>query len=424
MQATKKFDGNNCTVTVTFDKAEVENLYNKTLSKLARTAKIAGFRPGKAPTKLVETQYGKDAIFSETVNEIINDAFSKGISETNVEFLEQPKLDLKKCSREEGAEVEFVGEAIPPVAIEKYKGLTVSYAEGKLDESLVEKDMNSFLERFATEQTSEEPSVSGNTVVIDFHGYDTEGNEIEKVHAHDYPVRLGRGGFIEGFEDALIGVKADDKKEVTLKFPDDYRETDLAGKEVKFAFTIKDVKKVSLPELTDDFIKEISGLESVEALKDDIRKHMSAHINEENAVKAKNALLDHIAGAVSIEPPAKMIDIEARKMLRDTIYRLVSYGMKAEEVNQEELLAEAQEPAKKKAKSKMILKSIAELENIKVEQQDIDSELDKLAATYRIKRKEVVKRLSDSGSTDMLIDGLLANKVLDYIYAQNTVKGE
>lgn len=424
MQANKKFEGNNCTVTVTFDKAEVEGIYTKTLNKISRSAKIAGFRPGKAPLKMVENQYGKDTIFSEAVNEIVNDAFTKGISETGVEFLEQPKLDLKKCSMEEGAEMEFTGEAVPPVKVDKYKDLTVTYAAGKVDESLVEKDMNAFLERFATEETSEEASVSGNTVVIDFHGSDTDGNPIEKVHAHDYPVRLGKGGFIAGFEDALIGVKAGDKKEVTLKFPDDYRETDLAGKDVKFAFTIKDVKKVVLPELTDEFVKEISGMESVEALKNDIRTHMENHTKEENETKAKNALLDHIAATVSDEPPAKMVDVEARKMLRDTMYRLMSYGMKPEELKQEELLAEAQEPAKKKAKSKMILRSIADAENIKVEQADIDDELDRLAATYRIKRKEVVKRLSDSGSTDMLIDGLLANKVLDYIYMQNTVKGE
>ena len=151
---------------------------------------------------------------------------------------------------------------------------------------------------------------------------------------------------------------------------------------------------------------------------------MENHTKEENETKAKNALLDQIAATVSDEPPAKMVDVEARKMLRDTMYRLMSYGMKPEELKQEELLAEAQEPAKKKAKSKMILRSIADAENIKVEQTDIDEELDRLAATYRIKRKEVVKRLSDSGSTDMLLDGLLANKVLDFIYSKNTIKPE
>lgn len=422
MQATKQFDGNICTLTVTFDAAEVQEVYKKTLAKLARSAKIAGFRPGKAPAKLVEVQYGKDSIFSESVNDIINDSFARGITESGVEFLEQPELDMKKCSIEEGAELEFKGEAVPFIAIPAYKDLTISYTAEQLDESLVEKDLNAFLERFATEETSEEASVTGNTVVIDFHGSDTDGNPIDKVHAHDYPVNLGKGGFIGGFEEALTGLKAGDTKEVTLKFPEDYRETDLAGKDVKFSFAVKDVKKIVLPELTDDFVKEISGIESAEALKEDIRKHLVARIEEDNKLKAKNALLDNIASTVEIAVPEKMVTIEAKKMVRDTVYRMMSYGIGAGDIQEEDLLAEAQEPAQRKAKNKIIIKSIADAEGIKLEQEDIDNEITRLAATYKIKEKEVVKRISESGSNDVLLDSLIAGKVLDYLASANTVQ--
>ena len=294
-------------VVVEIDKAEFEQALNKAYAKCRKDIMLPGFRKGKAPRKMVESMYGATVFYEDAVNEIFPDIYTKAIVEQELKAVGSPSVSNMDTPDEGGVVLTIETELYPEVTLGQYKGLEVPKREVKVEESEVDAEVNRMAERNARIETVDRAAANGDTVVIDFEGF-VDDKPFQGGKAEDYSLTLGSGSFIPGFEDALVGAVAGEERDVNVTFPEDYSAKELAGKPAVFKCKVHEVKESIKPELDDEFAKDVSEFDTLDALKDDIRTRFTKSRTEQNDRAFESAAVQMAAANMTCNIPACMID--------------------------------------------------------------------------------------------------------------------
>ena len=321
-------ENGNAKLVVEIDKELFESGLNKAYQKNKKNILVPGFRKGKAPRKVIEGMYGATVFYEDAVNEIFPEVYSQAVSEQQLKAVGMPSVtDLDV---QDGTVTLTVETALyPEVTLGQYKGLEVPKAEAKVTDEEVDAEIGRMAERNARITTVERPAAMGDTVVLDFEGF-TDGKPFEGGKAENYTLKLGSHQFIPGFEEALVGVSAGEEKAVEVTFPEQYS-PELAGKDAVFQCKVHEVKETALPELDDEFAKDVSEYDTLQALKDSIRKEMLESREKSIRQEFENAAVTKAAENMTCEIPACMIDEQVDKHVEQFAYQLQASGMKMED---------------------------------------------------------------------------------------------
>lgn len=404
-----------------WDKA-LQTAYEKTRGKYS----IEGFRKGKAPRKVIEKFYGESVFYEEAFNESITQFYIQYLKD-NKEV--KPMQGFPEFSIEElgadGFKITMTIDLMPNVELGKYKDVEVKKVTHKVTDEDVEKEINNMLEAQATEVECDLDKTveNGDIAVIDFDGT-IDGERFDGGLAEDYPLTIGSHSFIDTFEDQLVGLKKGDTKDVKVKFPEDYGAKNLAGKDAVFYVTIKEIKQKKLPELTDEFAKNLGEFEDANALRAFIRSALENQAKERSQHETENRLVDAIVANAKVNVPNKLIDEQIENVMHDMEYRLMYQGLSLEQYakmagrTMEELKEEQRPEAEKAVKTRLVLQKIVEVENIEIGQDEIDNKLQELAQNSHKTLEEFKKSLPDQ-QLDYIINSVLVNKLYDYLASQN-----
>lgn len=390
----------------------------KAFKKLAKNVEVKGFRKGQVPEAMARKVVSKQNILIDAVDEVAGKAMQDGMKEHDLWVIARPKLKVDAISEEE-VELTFVMTVKPEVTLGEYKGLEVTKDEVKVEDAEVEAQLTQLQERFAELVVKEDGSVDNtNTAVIDFEGF-KDGVAFEGGKGENYPLEIGSGSFIPGFEEQLIGMKAGETKDIDVTFPENYGAEDLAGAAVVFKVTVHEIKEKTLPEINDDLIKdaEIKDVETVEAFKEYTIKNLTAQKENDADRKFENDLLTKLMENSPVEIPEAMIEDETNSMVNDFAQRLAQQGFPMDQYLQmtgmnEEALREQMKPeAKSKVNVRLVLDAIANAENIEVDDKDVEVEYENIANQYGME----VDKVKEAINKDALVYDLRLQKAVELV---------
>lgn len=403
-------------VVVEIDKAEFEQALNKAYAKCRKDIILPGFRKGKAPRKMVESMYGATVFYEDAVNEIFPDIYTKAIVEQELKAVGSPSVSNMDTPDEGGVVLTIETELYPEVTLGQYKGLGVPKHEVKVEESEVDAEVGRMAERNARIETVDRAAANGDTVVIDFEGF-VDDKPFQGGKAEDYSLTLGSGSFIPGFEDALVGAVAGEERDVNVTFPEDYSAKELAGKPAVFKCKVHEVKESIKPELDDEFAKDVSEFDTLDALKDDIRTRFTKSRTEQNDRAFESAAVQMAAANMTCSIPACMIDEQVDHQIEQFAYQLQSQGMKMEDYvkmvggDLSSLRASMRPMAEQTVRSDILLSEIAHAENLEVTDEEVEEELKKLAEQYQMELDKV-KAAVDTAAVKSDLMGRKAAKLI------------
>lgn len=387
------------------DKA-MQNAYQKAKGKIS----IPGFRKGKAPRKMIEQMYGKGIFLEDAANALIPEHYSKALSECDLEIVSQPEIDVVQA--EPGKAFIFTAEVAvkPEVTLGEYKGVEVAKAEIEVTDEEVDAEVKKEQEKNSRTITVEDRAAQMNDVVtIDFEG-SVDGVPFDGGQATEYPLTLGSNTFIPGFEDQLVGAKVGDDVDVKVTFPEEYQAKELAGKEAIFKCAVKKIEAKELPELDDEFAKDVSEFETLAEYKESVKKNL-AEKKENEAKRAKeDAVVDKIIENAQMDLPEAMINTQARQMLDDFARRMQSQGLSMDQyfqftgITADKMLEDMKPQATKRIQTRLVLEKIAEVENIQPSDEEVNEEISKMAEMYKMEADKLKEMIGEHELAQMKKD--------------------
>ena len=403
-------------VVVEIDKPEFEQALNKAYAKCRKDIMLPGFRKGKAPRKMVESMYGATVFYEDAVNEIFPEIYTTAIVDQQLKAVGSPSVSNMDTPDEGGVVLTIETELYPEVTLGQYKGLEVPKREVKVEESEVDAEVGRMAERNARIETVDRAAANGDTVVIDFEGF-VDDKPFQGGKAEDYSLTLGSGSFIPGFEDALVGAVAGEERDVNVTFPEDYSAKELAGKPAVFKCKVHEVKESIKPELDDEFAKDVSEFDTLDALKNDIRARFTKSREEQNERAFESSAVQLAAANMTCNVPACMIDEQVDHQIEQFAYQLQSQGMKMEDYTKMiggdlSSLRQSMRPmAEQTVRSDILLSEIARAENLEVTDEEVEEELKKLAEQYQMELDKV-KAAVDTAAVKSDLMGKKAAKII------------
>ena len=397
----EKMEKNMAKLTIEVSAEDLEKAMQNAYQKAKGRITIPGFRKGKAPRKMIEQMYGKGIFLEDAVNALIPEHYSKAMGESELEIVSQPKIDLVQA--EPGKELIFTAEVAvkPEVTLGEYKGVEVPKSETEVTDEDVEAELKKEQEKNSRTVTVEDRGAeNGDITTIDFEGF-VDGEAFEGGKGTDYPLTLGSGSFIPGFEDQLVGAKAGDHVEVKVTFPEEYQAKELAGKEAVFQCDVKKVEAKELPELDDDFAQDASEFDTLAEYKEDIKKNLTEKKEKEARAAKENAAVDKAIENAQMEIPDAMLNTQVRQMLDDFSRRMQSQGLTMEQYFQftgmtlEKMQEEMKPQALKRIQTRLVLEKIAEVENIQPTDEEVEEEFKKMADAYKMEVEKIKELLGD-----------------------------
>ena len=402
-------------VVVEIDKPEFEQALNKAYAKCRKDIMLPGFRKGKAPRKMVESMYGATVFYEDAVNEIFPEIYTTAIVDQQLKAVGSPSVSNMDTPDEGGVVLTIETELYPEVTLGQYKGIEVPKREVKVEDSEVDAELSRMAERNARIETVDRAAQMGDTVVIDFEGFEG-GKPFQGGKAEDYSLTLGSGSFIPGFEEALVGAVAGEERDVNVTFPENYAK-ELAGKPAVFKCKVHEVKESIKPELDDEFAKDVSEFDTLDALKNDIRARFTKSREEQNERAFESAAVQLAAANMTCNVPACMIDEQVDHQLEQFAYQLQSQGMKMEDYTKMiggdlSSLRQSMRPmAEQTVRSDILLSEIARAENLEVTDEEVEEELKKLAEQYQMELDKV-KAAVDTAAVKSDLMGKKAAKII------------
>ena len=403
-------------VVVEIDKPEFEQALNKAYAKCRKDIMLPGFRKGKAPRKMVESMYGATVFYEDAVNEIFPEIYTTAIVDQQLKAVGSPSVSNMDTPDEGGVVLTIETELYPEVTLGQYKGIEVPKREVKVEESEVDAEVNRMAERNARIETVDRAAQMGDTVVIDFEGFEG-GKPFQGGKAEDYSLTLGSGSFIPGFEEALVGAVAGEERDVNVTFPENYNAKELAGKPAVFKCKVHEVKESIKPELDDEFAKDVSEFDTLDALKNDIRERFTKSREEQNERAFESSAVQLAAANMTCNVPACMIDEQVDHQIEQFAYQLQSQGMKMEDYTKMiggdlSSLRQSMRPmAEQTVRSDILLSEIARVENLEVTDEEVEEELKKLAEQYQMELDKV-KAAVDNAAVKSDLMGKKAAKII------------
>ena len=369
------------TIEVSADDLEkaLQSAYNRQKSKIS----IPGFRKGKVPRQMVEKMYGAEIFYDDAANALLPKAYSEAYDECGLDIVSQPKIDIVQI--EKGKPFIFTAEVAtkPEVTLGEYKGLKVDKVSNRVTQKEIDAKLQEEAEKNARTITVEDrPVQDGDEVILDFEGF-VDGEAFEGGKGENYPLTIGSGSFIPGFEEQLIGVESGKETEVNVTFPEDYHAEDLKGKAAVFKCTIHEIKAKELPEIDDEFAAEVSEFDTLDEYKADIKAKIKEQKEKEGKSKQEDQAVEQAIANASMEIPDAMIDTQARQMLDDFSQRMAQQGLTIEQYYQftgssaEKMMEDLKPQAVKRIQTRLVLEAIAKAENIEISDEKLDEEIAK-----------------------------------------------
>lgn len=424
LKNTEKQEHSVVALTIEITKAEFEAAKDKAFKKTGKNITVPGFRKGKAPRKMIEKLYGEGVFFEEAFNIIYPDAMEMAVEKSGIKPVGRADVDLGDPAEEGGLTIIAKVPVEPEVELGEYKGIEVEKETVKVLQADVKAELNRMAQRNARTETVERKAKKNDTVDIDFEGF-VDGVPFEGGKAEHHELTLGSGAFIPGFEDQLIGCKAGDEKDVVVTFPEEYHAKELAGKEATFKCKVHKVEETILPEIDDEFAKDVS--DTCETL-DDLKKEITERLKAERQEAADNAfeekVLDAVIDGMKADIPAAMIDAQVDTIVQDFGYRLQMQGMGLEQylkmtgTEMGAFRAMFQSQAERQVKTRLALQKVVELEGITVSDTELEEEYAKMAEQYKME----VEKVKAIVSKEALEGDLKISKALEFIKKNAKVK--
>lgn len=421
-----KKEGNKVTLKITVDNNKFEEAVNKAYNKTKGKYNIPGFRKGKAPKVVIETQYGKGVFYNDAIDMLFPEVYPEAIKELNIDPIDRPDLDIEEISKDNGLVMVVNVEVKPEFELGAYKGIEISKVDNTVSEEDVEARLNEMVNRNARLTSVEDKALeNGDTAVIDFEGFEN-GVAFEGGKCENYNLVIGSNTFIPGFEDQLVGKKAGEEVEVNVTFPETYHAENLAGKPVVFNVKVNDVKVKEVPALDNEFAKDTTEFETLAELRADVKAKLEEQAKNAADAEMRNALVEKVSANTEVEVPEAMVQHQIDNMLMELNYQLQYQGLNLEQLLQmtgrglDELREERRADAERLVKSSLVLEAIAEKENVEANDADVDAELEKMAAMYNMEVEKIKSSLRETDIED--IKGQIKiRKTLDLLVENATI---
>ena len=406
----EKLEHNMAKLTVEVSAEEFEKALNGAYMKQRGKISIPGFRKGKVPRQMVEKMYGVEIFYDDAANAIIPEAYAKAYDESELEIVSQPKIEVVQI--EKGKPFIFTAEVAlkPEVTLGEYKGLKVDKYSNRVTQKEVEERLVQEQEKNArTIAVEGRPVQDKDEVVLDFEGF-VDGVAFEGGKGENYPLTIGSGAFIPGFEEQLIGAEAGKEVEVNVTFPQEYHAPELAGKAAVFKCTVNEIKAKELPELDDEFAAEISEFDTLDELKADIKAKIKEQKNADGKRQKEDQAMEQVVENATMDIPEAMIDTQVRQMADDFAQRMQQQGLNMEQYFQftgmtaEKMLEELRPQAVKRIQTRLVLEAIVKAENIEITDERIDEELAKMAEAYKMEVEKLKEFMGENEKEQMKMD--------------------
>ena len=394
----------------------IQGAYNKNKGKIS----IPGFRKGKAPRAMIEKMYGKEIFYEDAANALIPDAYADEMEQCELDIVSQPKIDVIQL--ESGKPFIFTAEVAtkPEVSLGKYKGVKVD----KIEVSVTDEEINAALdkerENNARIVSVEDRAVKdGDQTVIDFEGF-VDGVAFDGGKGEDYPLTIGSGSFIPGFEEQLVGAEIGKETEVNVTFPEDYQAEELKGKAAVFKCTVKEIKQKELPELNDEFAGEVSEFDTLEEYKADIKKKLEDKKAADAKAAKEDAVIDAIIEDAAMDIPEAMLATQQRQMVEDFAQRIQQQGLSIDQYFQftgltpDKFMEQVKPQAEKRIKSRLVLEAVAAAEKFEITEEELEAELEKMADAYKMELDKIKELMGDHEKKQMK-DDLAIQKAVEFV---------
>jgi len=397
--------------------AAIEKAYQKNKNKMS----VPGFRKGKVPRQMLEKMYGVGIFYEDAANILIPEAYEKELNENKeLEVVSQPTIDVVQI--EKGKPFIFTAEVAlkPEIELGKYKGVKID----KIDREVTEEDINKEIDRerensARTITVEDRPVKDGDQTIIDFEGF-VDGVAFEGGKGENYPLTIGSGSFIPGFEEQLIGANINEEKEINVTFPEEYHAEDLKGKDAMFKVTVKEIKEKELPELDDEFASEVSEFDTLDEYKEDVKKKLIERKEEAAKTQKENAVIDAIINDSKMEIPDPMIDAQVRQMAQNYAGRLQQQGLSLEQyfqftgLDMDSFLNQMKPNALKSIQSRLVLEAVVKAENLEATEDELNKEIETMAETYKMEKEKLLEIVGEYEKEQIKQD-ISVRKAADFV---------
>ncbi len=411
---------------ITVEAAKFEEAIKKVYFKSAKYFNIPGFRKGKAPMQIVEKYYGKEIFYEDAFNEVASEALEEAVTENKLDVVSRPDIDVTQIEKGKDLIFTAVMQTKPEAKVSKYKGIEIKKVEYNVTDEDIEHELHHIQEHNSRLVSIEDrPVESGDTATIDFEG-SVDGVPFEGGKAEKYDLEIGSNTFIPGFEDQVIGMKIDEEKDVKVKFPEEYFSKELAGKDAVFKVKVHEIKKKELPELDDEFAKDVSEFDTLKELKADIKAKQEKQNEEKAKYETQDAVIKALCEKTKVDIPSGMVEMEIDNMLKEFEQRLSYQGLKLEQYFQmmgkteEEIRKEYEPQAIEGIKSRLALEAVIKVEKIEATDKDIDEKMKEMAKNYGKENDE--EFLKNENVRNYIKQGIESEKAINFLVENAKIK--
>lgn len=386
MSTVEKLEKNTVGFEFSVSAEEFENAIERAYKKIRKQINIPGFRRGKAPRMMIEKMYGKEVFYDDAINDILPSAYEKAIKENNIFPVAQPELDLKEVSAENG--VTFTAKVVvkPEFELGTYKGVEVEKVSYPVDDEAINSEIKRMQERNARSLTVDDRAAQLDDIVnIDFEGF-KDGVPFDGGKGENYDLKLGSGQFIPGFEDQLVGKSTGEETEVNVTFPEEYHVNELKGQPAVFKVKINEIKALELPELDDEFAKDVSEFDTLDELKNSIKEKLEKANSEREKSELEEKVVDAVAANTEIDIPQEMIDTRVDEMVKDFELQMMYQGVNIENylkytgTTRDDMKAQFKDEAASRVKTSLVLEKVCEAEGFDATDEEVEEEYKDIAS--------------------------------------------
>ena len=406
----EKLEKNMAKLTIEVSAEDLDKAMEKAYQKQKSRISLPGFRKGKAPRKMIESMYGKGVFMEDAVNSLVPQEYTKALGECDLEIVSQPEINVTQM--EPGKALIFTADVAvkPEVTLGDYKGVEVPKSEIAVTDEEVDAEVKKEQDKNArTVAVEDRAAANGDITTIDFEGF-VDGVAFEGGKGTDYALTLGSGTFIPGFEDQLVGANTGDHVEVKVTFPEEYQAKELAGKEAVFQCDVKKIETKEVPELDDEFAKDVSEFDTLAEYKEDVKKKLTEKKEKEARTAKENAAVDNAIENAQMDIPELMTKTECRQMMDDFSRRMQQQGLSMEQYFQftgqsmDKMMEDMKPQALKRIQTRLVLEKVAEAENIQPSEEEITEEIQKMADAYKMEADKIREAIGESGLEQMKKD--------------------